>query len=288
MYNEPSAKRQKLACKHTPPPIRIAVLDIETTGTDVKSDRIVQIAIITFESKNPESKREFSWLVNPGVSIPSNAVEIHGITDDDVGGCVTFGHIIDDILEATKACALAGFNITAFDLPILVAEFSRFGRSFPYTGRYIIDAMTLYRQLNPGTLAGACRRYDVDIDENQLHSAIADVRATSDLLDAMIAKHPDLPNLTELGALSRYGETGIKLDLAGKLTVPIRCVDSLPDRSPVHLVNKAEFTFGKHKGQLIVDHIDYLGWVMKNLNLLYVSDDIENMLRTVCRDGHAH
>jgi DNA polymerase-3 subunit epsilon len=100
----------------------LVVFDTETTGTNPRSDRIVEIACVKV---HPDGRRE-TWhkRVNPGIPIPSSSTAIHGIGDADVTGQPRFADIAGE-LGAFLGCDLGGYNITGFDLPVLRTEFLR-------------------------------------------------------------------------------------------------------------------------------------------------------------------
>jgi DNA polymerase III epsilon subunit family exonuclease len=106
---------------------RFASLDLETTGTDVENDRIIEVGIVIFE--NGEVVDRFQRLVNPGVPIPKVVVEVTGIKDEDVAGAPTLDVIIDEIRSSIQGLPLLAYN-HEFDLSILTSEFRRLGEVF--------------------------------------------------------------------------------------------------------------------------------------------------------------
>ena len=94
----------------------IIFFDLETTGLQISSDRIVEISILKiFPNGNKESK---TWLVNPTIPIPSESTEIHGITDEKVKNEPTFNDLAPIIQDLIHNCDLAGYNSNNFDIPI--------------------------------------------------------------------------------------------------------------------------------------------------------------------------
>ena len=96
----------------------LCVIDLETTGTDVKEDRIVEVAVLTVYPGG--TSVPFVRRVNPGRPIPAGASAVHGITDADVAGALTFAAVAPDLFAALVGCDIAGFGIVSFDLPLLV------------------------------------------------------------------------------------------------------------------------------------------------------------------------
>ena len=95
----------------------LCVFDLETTGTQVGKDKIVEICILKV---NPDASRESkTWLVNPEMPIPAEASAVHGIYDTDVAQAPTFKEIAPKILELINGSDLAGFNSNRFDVPLL-------------------------------------------------------------------------------------------------------------------------------------------------------------------------
>src|SRR3954451_9189287 len=122
----------------------LAVLDLETTGTDTKTDRIVEVSVLKLVPGGQPDHR--TRRVNPGVPIPPEATAVHKISDDDVADCPTFRAIAPSLARFLDGCDLAGFNILNFDLRLLVAEYNRAGLVFPVAGRKVIDACRIYHQ----------------------------------------------------------------------------------------------------------------------------------------------
>ena len=115
----------------------LCFFDLETTGTNVVSDRIVEIAILKiYPNGNKESK---TWLVNPEMEIPAEASAIHGITDEKVAGEPTFSELSHTIWNMIKDSDLAGFNSDRVDIPLLAEEMLRVGIEFDLKNRNTVD-----------------------------------------------------------------------------------------------------------------------------------------------------
>lgn len=172
----------------------LAFFDLETTGTDVGQDRIVEIAVLKLL---PDGTEEiFHSLINPGIPIPSSASEVHGICDADVRAKPTFAQIADGLAKFLKGCDLAGFNVTRFDLPLLRSEFNRVAMGWPEREPRVVDAHIVYQEKERRDLTAAVKYY-CGTDHTDAHSALADARATRRVLEAQILRYPDLPNSVE-------------------------------------------------------------------------------------------
>lgn len=224
----------------------LCTFDLETTGTNVAKDRIVEISILKV---NPDGSRESkTWLVNPEMYIPRESTEIHGISDDDVKNAPTFREIAPKVMEMITGTDLAGFNSNRFDVPLLAEEMLRAGIDFDLNKFKLVDVQTIYHKMEPRNLTAAynfyCKKKLTDA-----HSAEADVLATFEVLDAQVAHYDELPN--EVAALSEFSTYHKFADLAGM----IRFDDD----------EKEVFAFGKYKGQRVKDvfqkDLGYYGWI---------------------------
>jgi DNA polymerase III subunit epsilon len=231
-------------------------LDLETTGTDVTTDRIVEIGIVCFSHGKEPSV--FELRLNPGIPIPLAATAVHGICDEDVAGCASFADVAKHLFVIFEAGDLAGYNIKKFDLPLLIAEFARCGRDFSVTGRRIIDVLQIFYEQEPRDLAGAMRFY-CGRDHSESHSARHDAVAAAEVLDAQLARYPDLPHT--VGELHDRFATP---DLQGRF----RCEDG-----------ELIFNFGKHRGrplrEIAAEDPGYLVWMLGQDDFL---DDVKGIL----------
>ncbi len=240
-----------------------ALLDLETTGTDPKEDRIVEVAVIRCVPVEADVPAVETYVrrVNPGVPIPAEASAIHGITDADVRDAPTFVQIAPAVRGMLTGADFAGFNLLRFDLPLLAAEFERVGMQFdPHlSGRRVIDVQRLYHLMHPRDLCAARRTY-LDEDAADAHGALADASATGRVLLAQLIYHREefaeggafLPrDLDALNTLSR-GAQANWLDPEGALVWST--------------AGEVVFTFGKHKGKTlreVAQTTDYLSWIVR-------------------------
>lgn len=224
----------------------LCVFDLETTGTNVGKDRIVEICILKV---NPDASRESkTWKVNPEMPIPKESSAIHGIYDADVAEAPTFKDIAPKILEMITGTDLGGFNSNRFDVPLLAEELLRAGLDFDLSKFKLVDAQTIYHKMEPRNLSAAYNFYCQKTLENA-HSAEADVLATFEVLDAQVGHYEDLPK--EIAGLSEFSFHSKFADLAGM----------------IHFNDKEQeiFAFGKYKGHVVKEvfqkDIGYYGWL---------------------------
>lgn len=168
----------------------LAVVDVETTGPSPATARVVEVAALKLL---PHGRPLLCHNhVHPDGPIPPGATAVHGITDADVAGLPTFAAIARPLADFLQGCDLAGFNLANYDLPVLAHEFGRASVPFPLDGRAIIDAYALFVRREPRDLPAAVRFY-TGRTHDRAHSATADVWATARVLDAQLARYPDLP-----------------------------------------------------------------------------------------------
>lgn len=191
----------------------IAFIDVETTGLNPYSDRIVEMSVLRV---SPEGREEYkSHRINPGVPIPAQAVAIHGITNAEVANQPDFRQYAKGIPDFLDDRDIAGFNVIKFDLPFIEAEFARANVEFSRQGRYLIDSQAIYHQREPRNLQAAYRKY-CGKEMVNAHSAEGDAKASAEILDGQLETHPDLPrSVSGLCALC-YQVNGDPVDAEGK------------------------------------------------------------------------
>lgn len=193
----------------------LVVLDLETTGTNPRLDRIVELAAVKLF---PDGRRE-SWVkrINPQRAIPAEASAIHGISDADVAAAPTFAEIAFDLQRFLANADFSGFGVLKFDLPLLTEEFRRVGATFNTTGAGIIDVQRIYHLREPRTLSAALQFY-CGKEHTGAHGAQADVLATIDVLEGQFARYADLPREAEgLKLICQPVATGDMIDAGGRL-----------------------------------------------------------------------
>lgn len=226
----------------------IVFFDLETTGTNITSDRIVEISVIKLHPDGREETR--TRRINPEMHIPAEASEIHKIYDEDVAGEPRFKEIAKSLADFFTGCDIAGFNSNRFDIPMLDQEFQRVGIKFDFTRPRFIDVQTIYHKREPRTLSAAYRFY-CGGDLEAAHSANADTRATLEVLKAQLDRYADLPN--DIEKLAEYSSQTRNVDLMGRLVYD-------DQRRPV-------INFGKYKGKLAADILrrdpGYYSWIIQ-------------------------
>lgn len=225
----------------------IIFFDLETTGTNIQTDRIVEISLVKLMPNGSFTSK--TRRINPEMPIPAEASAIHHITDEDVAGEPTFRQIAASLASQLSGCDIAGFNSNRFDIPLLDQEFHRAGMDFDFSKAKFIDVQTIYHKKEPRTLVAAYRYY-CGKDLTEAHSALADTTATMEVLLAQLEKYDDLP--CEVGPLSEYACNNRNVDLMGRLVF---------DDQGREIIN-----FGKYKGKLAEEVLardpGYYSWIM--------------------------
>ncbi len=212
----------------------LVCFDLETTGTDLSRDRIVEIGIVRLEPDG--GRRVWVQRVNPGIPIPPAATAKHGITDEDVAHEPPLAAVAARIHELFAGADVAGFNSLGFDLPLLAADLERAGSPLARAGARHVDAMRIFHLKEPRDLSAAVRFY-CGRELEGAHSALADARAALDVIQAQVDRYEDLPlDLDGLQAFCRQGRPDA-VDLEGKLAWSA--------------AGEAVFTFGKYKGRTL-------------------------------------
>jgi DNA polymerase-3 subunit epsilon len=224
----------------------ICFFDLETTGIDIGTDRIVEISIFkVFPNGNKESK---TWLVNPTIPIPYETTLVHGITNEKIANEPTFSQLASQIYNMIKDSDLAGFNSDRFDIPLLAEELLRAGVDFDMKNRVSVDIQTIFHKMEERTLSAAFKFYTGNSLENA-HSAEADTMATYEILKAQLDRYPDLQN--DMKALSEFTTRKKNADFAGMIVF---------DKD-----NQEVFGFGKHKGVKVEKVLEtepgYYSWI---------------------------
>jgi len=225
----------------------LAIIDLETTGINLSTDRIIEIAIVKiFPDGKKLIKRK---LINPEIRIPPTSTEIHGITDEMVKDAPTFRQAANEIRQFIDNADLAGYNSNRFDIPILAEEFLRVALDFDFKNRKLLDVQKIFHTMEQRTLAAAYKFYcnETLIDA---HSAEADAQATWNVLQSQVERYPQL-GLTVESILKCIGEENT-VDFARRMVM----------EKGVEV-----FNFGKHKGRSVTEVLkaepQYYDWMMK-------------------------
>lgn len=226
----------------------IIFFDLETTGTNILRDRIVEISYIKVMPSGNETERTLR--INPGMPIPAEATAIHHITDDDVKNAPPFKQVAQELANVFLGCDIAGFNSNRFDVPMLMEEFLRAGVNIDLSRRKFVDVQTIFHKMEQRTLIAAYKFY-CGKDLTEAHSANADTRATYEVLKAQLDHYPSLKN--DIAFLSDFSSQNKNVDLMGRIVY--------------NEAGKEVFNFGKYKGQLVEDvfrrDIGYYSWMMQ-------------------------
>ena len=208
--------------------------DLETTGTNVVNDRIVELSYIkVYPDGHEESKTR---RLNPGMPIPPASTAVHHITDEDVKDCPTFAQVAKSLHAIFADCDIAGYNSNKFDVPLLIEEFGRAGLNFDVAGRNFIDVQNIFHKMEQRTLIAAYKFY-CGKNLEEAHSALADTRATYEVLLGQLDRYGELQN--DVAFLSDFSKAGRAVDLAARVV--------LDDQ------DQPVFNFGKHKGKRVKD-----------------------------------
>ena len=228
----------------------LCFFDLETTGIQITKDRIVQIAVVKLSTDGTQQK--CNYLVNPGISIPKEISEIHGITDEMVRECPTLDAYAEEIIAFFGDADLAGYNSNKFDIPFLVEEFYRVGTPFPMENRSFVDVQNIFHKMEQRTLAAAYQFYCGKTMENA-HNALYDAEVTMEVFVSQMDKYPTLPSdVAPLSDFTRNSPLGM-VDFAGRLACNAK--------------NEVMYNFGKHKGKTVEEILKiepgYYGWMLE-------------------------
>ena len=164
----------------------LCFFDLETTGTAIAKDRIVEMAVLKVHPNGTREMKE--WRVNPEQPIPLEASNVHGITDEMVANEPTFKELSKEIYSYIKGCDLAGYNSDRFDIPLLVEELLRAEIPFDFKNIKTVDVQTIFHKMEARTLSAALRFY-CSQDLKDAHTAQADTQATHDVLIAQLERY---------------------------------------------------------------------------------------------------
>jgi len=225
----------------------ICFFDLETTGINVATDRIVEISILKVHPNG--NKESITWRVNPEMPIPKQASDVHGITNEMVANEPPFKQLAPKVYQMIKDADLAGFNSNRFDIPLLAEELLRAEIDFDLKKSQAVDVQTIFHKMEKRTLEAAYKFYCGKSLENA-HSAEADTLATYEVLLAQIERYEELEN--DVNFLSNFSSHREFADFAGFIGFD-------KDGNEV-------FNFGKYKGTLVEDVLEkepgYFGWLL--------------------------
>lgn len=240
----------------------LVFFDLETTGVNVASDRIVEISWLKIQPDGRESSK--TQLVNPTIPIDPRAIAIHGITDEDVKDKPTFSELARTLANEFEGCDFAGYNSNKFDIPLLAEEFLRAGVDFDLRKRKFIDVQVIFHKMEQRTLAAAYQFYCKKVLEDA-HSAEADTLATYEILKAQLDRYEHLQN--DVDYLSAFSAQNRSVDLAGRIIYNDKDIEV--------------FNFGKYKGEPVEEVLKkdpgYFGWILNGDFPLYTKKVLTNI-----------
>lgn len=239
----------------------IIVFDLETTGVQVSTDRIVEISLMRIM---PDGTEEiWTQRINPTIPIPAQSTAIHGIRDEDVKEMPTFALVAKQIAAFIGHADLAGYNSIRFDIPLLVEEFLRAGIELELKNRRFIDVQNIFHRMEQRTLSAAYKFY-CNLEHKGAHGAEADTIVTYEILKAQLDRYNGIsfadangkisqPVVNDMNALHEFSNYSKNADLVGHLIFNAK--------------NEEIFNFGKHKGKTVEavfsNEPAYYDWMMK-------------------------
>ena len=236
--------------------------DLETTGLNIMTDRIVEIAYLKVHPNGNEESKKLR--INPGMPIPAESTAVHHITDEDVKDSPTFKQVAQSIANDFRGCDIAGYNSNNFDVPFLAEEFLRADADFDFANSRFIDVQVVFHKKERRTLEAAYRFY-CNKELADAHSANADTHATYEVLKAQLDRYPELQNDVEY--LSKFTKFNRNVDYAGRIVLNDDGVEI--------------FNFGKHKGSSVVEVFrkepSYYNWLMNGDFPLFTKKVITNI-----------
>ena len=240
----------------------LCFFDIESTGLNVVRDRIVQIAIIKYLKKGGEPE-ELEMMINPGIPISEEAMNVHGITPKMLANKPTFHQVADELLKFIGNSDLAGYNSNRFDVPMLMEEFARVGMELDMSRRRTIDVQRIFYKMEPRTLSAALKYYTGKKIENA-HDALADVKATVDVLKGQLEKYQNVDLEDSDGNII---EAPVQNDMKAlhEFTTDDKMIDATM-RLKYNHEGVVIFNFGKYQGQdaakVLTEDKQYYNWML--------------------------
>jgi DNA polymerase-3 subunit epsilon len=257
----------------------LVFIDLETTGVNPASDRIIDMAALKVNINGTIETK--TWRVNPGIPIPEATTKIHGIKNEDVADAPLFAAVAPQILDFIGTADLGGYNSTRFDIPLLIEEFMRADFDFDLKNRKLIDSQHIFYMMEPRTLSAAYKFYCGKKLENA-HSALADITATYEVFLAQIEKYKNVeietkegkritPIHNNINTLATYISDNKSVDLVGRIVLNEKGIEV--------------FNFGKYKDKSIEEVFkkepSYYHWMMQGDFTHYTKKIITQiMLRT--------
>jgi DNA polymerase III subunit epsilon len=222
----------------------ICFFDLETTGTVIGTDRIVEIAILKVSG---EGQEKYHTRVNPEMEIPQGAIDVHGISNEDVQDKPTLKEIALDVKKFMSGCDVGGYNSNFFDIPLLYFEMNRVNIPIDFSTARFIDAGVIFKRMEARTLSAAVQFY-LGREHEGAHGALSDTEATFEVVKEMRLRYPEIGEMgmSELSLYCNYDNP--RADISGKFTI---------DEDGDYV-----FNFGKHKGEKAKNEQGFLQWMI--------------------------
>lgn len=253
----------------------LVVFDLETTGLDLVSDRIIQISFIKIYPDWKEERENI--FINPERPIPSSVVALTGISDADVADAPTFKQKAKELADKFSGCDFAGFNSNRFDIPMLAEEFLRAGVDFDFSKCRLIDMQNIYHKMERRNLAAAYKFYcgRKMEDDFEAHRADQDTEATWRVLQGQLDMYApenqseeDRVLNNDMEELAEFSKMNDFVDFAGRIVwEDMKDQDGKVLLDATGKVRRHEiFNFGKYKGWDVAEVLrkdpGYYSWML--------------------------
>ena len=253
----------------------LVVFDLETTGLDLVSDRIIQISFIKIYPDWKEERENI--FINPERPIPTSVVALTGISDADVADAPTFKQKAKELADKFSGCDFAGFNSNRFDIPMLAEEFLRAGVDFDFSKCRLIDMQNIYHKMERRNLAAAYKFYcgRKMEDDFEAHRADQDTEATWRVLQGQLDMYApenqseeDRVLNNDMEELAEFSKMNDFVDFAGRIVwEDMKDQDGKVLLDVTGKVRRHEiFNFGKYKGWDVAEVLrkdpGYYSWML--------------------------
>lgn len=257
----------------------LCFIDLEATGLNVIRDRIIQVAIIKYCADGREPQ-ELNMLINPGIPISEEAMQVHGILPKDVANKPTFQQVAQKIFDFIGNADLAGYNSNRFDIPMLMEEFARVGLEFDLDRRRTIDVQRIFYKMEPRTLKAAVKYY-CRKEMEDAHDALADVQATIDVFLGQLRMYEGVDHVDGDGNIT---EAPVCHDIQTlhEFTNDLRYVDAT-QKLKYDTDGTIVFNFGKYNGKpvapILAKDKQYFNWMLNKEFSSQVKQIIKKLVR---------
>ncbi len=245
----------------------IAFIDVQSTGLDPATARIVALAVVKLMPDGERHSR--SVTVDPGVPIPAGATAVHGITDEDVAGLPLFKAYAGALADHLADCDIAGFGVERFGAPLLEAELQRAGTDFSLRGRAVIDAMAIFHKQEPRDMAAAHEVFvggPIPARDNGDEIAIAAL----EILEGELEAYEEIPR--DISGIQRFLKP-----------LPENALDQ-DGMFVLSAEGDAVFNFGRYRGEGLLkvaeEAPDYLAWMADRQDF---SDEVKQIAADAIR-----